>query len=113
MTQTRSNRSRNISGYGSRTQRGWVANTRAPKRSYAIPASSPVGGRGRAKYPIDSLPRARNALARVHQHGTPREQAMVHAAVKRRYPALARRSTVIATPTDRRTRRSGRNRTRR
>jgi hypothetical protein len=79
------------------TRRAFRANTRAPKRSYAIPPGSPVGGRGVAKYPLDSLARARNALARVAQHGTPAEKRMVHAAVRRKYPALAQRSSVIAT----------------
>jgi hypothetical protein len=75
-----------------------IANTKAPAGSYAVPASSPVGGRGVAKYPVNTIARARNALARVAQHGTPQEKAMVKAKVKATYPALAKRSSVIATP---------------
>lgn len=73
------------------------ANTPAPADSYAVPASSPVGGKGVAKYPINTMARARNAMARVSQYGTPAEKSMVHAAVKRKYPALAKRSSVIKT----------------
>jgi hypothetical protein len=74
-----------------------VANTKAPAGSYAVPASSPVGGKGVAKYPCDTMARARNALARVEQHGSPQEKAMVKAKVKSKFPALAKRSTVIKT----------------
>ena len=100
-------------GAGSRSRRGFVANTKAPKGSYAIPPGSGVGGKGRAKYPIDTLARARNALARVSAHGSSREKAMVKAAVKRKYPALAKRSSVISTPSRSRTtrRRPARRRT--
>lgn len=76
-------------------KRAFKANTKAPAGSYAVPPGSPVGGKGVAKYPIQDLPHARNALARVSQHGSPAEKKMVKAAVKRKYPALAKRSTVI------------------
>jgi hypothetical protein len=84
-------------GAGSRSRKGYVANTKAPKGSYAIPARSPVGGRGRAKYPINTIGRARNALARVSAHGSAKEKSMVHSAVRRKYPGLAKRSSVIRT----------------
>jgi len=69
------------------------------KRSrFAIPK-----GKGRKKsrnqYPINTVGRARNAISRVGQHGTPAEQRMVYSAVRRRYPGLARRSSVIPTKT--------------
>jgi hypothetical protein len=82
---------------GSRTRRGYVANTRAARSAYAVAPSSPVGGRGRAKYPIDTPGRARNALARVSRFGTPAEKRAVHAKVRSRYPAIARRSSVVPT----------------
>ena len=44
-----------------------------------------VAGR---KYPIHDEVHARNALARVAQHGTPEEQATVKAAVHKRYPGI-------------------------
>jgi hypothetical protein len=50
------------------------------KKSFALP--------GKRKYPIPDKKHARNALARVAQHGTPAEQKKVKAAVKRRFPSL-------------------------
>jgi hypothetical protein len=76
-----------------------IANTKAPRHSYAIPASSPVGGKGRAKYPVNTIGRARNAITRVQQHGTATEKRMVYAKVRSRYPALAKRSAIIPTRT--------------
>jgi hypothetical protein len=40
------------------------------------------------KYPINDESHARNALARVAQHGTPEEQKKVQAAVTERYPGI-------------------------
>jgi hypothetical protein len=40
------------------------------------------------RYPIHDKNHARNALARVSQHGTPEEKAKVRAAVHRRYPDI-------------------------
>jgi hypothetical protein len=40
------------------------------------------------RYPIHDESHARNALARVTQHGTPEEQAKVRAAVKKKYPGI-------------------------
>lgn len=40
------------------------------------------------RYPIDTIERARNALARVAQFGTPDERARVRAAVHARYPSI-------------------------
>ena len=50
------------------------------KKSFALP--------GKRKYPIPDKAHARNALARVAQHGSPAEQKKVRAAVKKRYPSL-------------------------
>lgn len=41
------------------------------------------------RYPVNDAKHARNALARVAQHGTPSEKAKVRAAVKRRFPGIA------------------------
>ena len=54
------------------------------KNSFALP--------GKRKYPIPDKAHARNALARVAQHGTPAERKKVEAAVKKRYPSLDRSS---------------------
>jgi hypothetical protein len=50
-----------------------------PGKEFALP--------GR-RYPIEDASHARNALARVSQHGTPAEKAKVRAAVKRKYPSI-------------------------
>jgi len=39
-------------------------------------------------YPLEDASHARNALARVSQHGSPSEKAKVRAAVKRKYPGI-------------------------
>ena len=52
------------------------------KKSFALP--------GKRKYPIPDKAHARNALARVAQHGTPAEQKKVEAAVRKRYPSLGK-----------------------
>ena len=55
-----------------------------PKTKFAMP--------GKRAYPIDTKARARNALARVAQHGTPAQQKKVRAAVTKRYPGLKKTS---------------------
>lgn len=40
------------------------------------------------RYPIEDASHARNALARVSQHGSPEEKARVRAAVARKYPGI-------------------------
>lgn len=50
-----------------------------PEDDFALP--------GR-KYPIHDISHARNALARVAQHGTPQEQAVVRAKVQKRFPGI-------------------------
>jgi hypothetical protein len=40
------------------------------------------------KYPIPDIAHARNALARVAQHGSAAEQKKVRAAVEKKYPSL-------------------------
>jgi hypothetical protein len=55
-----------------------------PKSDFAIPSKAP----GPGSYPIPDLAHARNALARVAQHGTPAEQKQVKAAVYRKFPQL-------------------------
>jgi len=47
------------------------------------------------RYPMSDLSHARNALARVSQFGTPKEKRAVARAVKRKYPALAKRSASV------------------
>jgi hypothetical protein len=51
-----------------------------PTKSFALP--------GR-RYPIQNPSHARNALARVSQHGSPAEKATVRAKVHARYPGIS------------------------
>lgn len=55
-----------------------------PKSKFALPGAK--GGKG--AYPVDTVKRARNALSRVAQYGTPEEKARVRRAVKRTYPSV-------------------------
>lgn len=55
---------------------------RLKKTSFAIPS--------KRAYPIHDIAHARNALARVAQHGTPAEKRQVRAAVKRKYPSIGK-----------------------
>ena len=50
------------------------------KSSFALPEQE--------KYPIPDIEHARNALARVAQHGSAAEQKKVRAAVEKKYPSL-------------------------
>lgn len=50
-----------------------------PKESFALP--------GR-RYPVNDKAHARNALARVMQHGSKSEQSRVKAAVHKKFPTI-------------------------
>lgn len=54
------------------------------KKSFALP--------GKRKYPIPDKAHARNALARVAQHGTKEEQKKVKVAVGKKFPSIGRKS---------------------
>lgn len=51
-----------------------------PEKDFALP-----GGR----YPIEDKAHARNALARVSQHGSPEEKATVKRKVHKKFPGIA------------------------
>lgn len=63
-----------------------MAKLTAAKRR-AIPTSK-FAGPDRS-YPIEDASHARNALARVSQHGSPALKAEVRAKVHRKYPSIA------------------------
>ena len=42
-------------------------------------------------YPLNDASHARNALARVSQHGSSSEKAQVRAAVKRKFPGIGKK----------------------
>lgn len=54
-----------------------------PGTTFAIPE--------KRAYPIPDEAHARNALARVEQHGTPEEKARVRAAVARKFPNIGKK----------------------
>ena len=56
------------------------ARKRLPKSAFAISS--------KRAYPIEDASHARNALARVAQHGTPAEKAMVQRKVAAKYPGI-------------------------
>lgn len=66
-----------------------------PKKSFALPGKVKKGPRGgrktRGAYPIPDKSHARNALARVAQHGTPEEKRRVRAAVHKKYPGIGKK----------------------
>ena len=64
-----------------------LARKRIKKSNFAIPGKAPGSG----SYPIHDIAHARNALARVAQHGSPEEQAQVRRAVYRKYPSLKKK----------------------
>lgn len=55
---------------------------RIKSRNFGIPS--------KRKYPIHNRAHARNALARVAQHGSSRDKAQVRAAVRRKYPGIGK-----------------------
>lgn len=53
------------------------------KSTFAIPS--------RRAYPIPDKAHARNALARVAQHGTPAEKKAVRAKVRKKFPSIGKK----------------------
>ena len=62
-----------------------------PKYDFALPGhgKGPKGA-GAGSYPIPDQAHARNALARVAQHGTPAEQAAVRRKVHAKFPNIGK-----------------------
>jgi len=58
---------------------------------YVYGPSSSVGGKGRKAFPIDTKPRARNALARAAQSNNGASYAKVERAVNRKWPSITTR----------------------
>lgn len=50
-----------------------------PEQDFALPGE---------RYPVPDKSHARNALARVSQHGSPEEKARVRAKVRSKYPGI-------------------------
>jgi len=59
---------------------------------FALPGKGTgKGGKGPGSYPIPDKSHARNALARVSQHGTAAEKKTVRAKVKAKYPSIGKK----------------------
>ena len=52
-----------------------------PSKEFALPGK---------RYPIEDKAHARNALARVSQHGSPAEKSKVRSAVHKKFPAIGK-----------------------
>jgi hypothetical protein len=57
-------------------------------RRHALPASDFAGSAKKESYPIDTTNRARNALARVSQFGSPELKAKVRSKVHAKFPGI-------------------------
>jgi hypothetical protein len=61
-----------------------------PSKSFALPGKGEgPKGKGAGSYPIPDESHARNALARVSQHGSPAEKATVRAKVAAKFPGIS------------------------
>ena len=54
-----------------------------PTKDFAVP--------GKRAYPVNDASHARNALARVSQHGTPAEKSEVRAKVRSKFPGIGQK----------------------
>jgi len=60
-----------------------------PSKDFALPGKGEgKGGKGAGSYPIPDKAHARNALARVSQHGSSKEKAEVRRKVAQKYPGI-------------------------
>jgi hypothetical protein len=67
------------------------ARKKLPSKDFALPGKgSGPSGKGSGAYPINDPAHARNALARVSQHGTAQEKATVRAKVRAKYPNIGK-----------------------
>lgn len=65
-----------------------------PSAAFALPGKGEgLGGKGSGSYPIPDVGHARNALARVSQHGSSEEKAKVRAKVRSKYPGIKQGKT--------------------
>jgi hypothetical protein len=68
-----------------------AARQRLPRSSFALPGKGEgKKGAGAGSYPIPDASHARNALARVSQHGSSAEKAAVRAKVKAKFPGIGK-----------------------
>lgn len=68
-----------------------AARNAMPRSEFALPGKGEgPKGNGSGSYPIPDASHARNALARVAQHGTPAEKEKVRAAVHGKFPQIGK-----------------------
>ena len=68
------------------------ARNKLPSSSFALPGKGEgKKGKGSGSYPIPDASHARNALARVSQHGSSAEKAAVRSKVRAKYPGIKQR----------------------
>lgn len=68
------------------------ARQKLPSKSFALPGKGTgPSGTGPGSYPIPDKSHARNALARVAQHGSSAEKARVRAKVKAKFPSIGKK----------------------
>ena len=66
-----------------------AARKKLPSKSFALPGKGEgPKGKGAGAYPIEDKSHARNALARVSQHGSSAQKAKVRAKVHAKYPDI-------------------------
>jgi hypothetical protein len=67
---------------------------RLPSSDFALPGSGEgPSGKGSGSYPIPDASHARNALARVAQHGSPPDKARVRAKVHSKFPGIGKKKS--------------------
>ena len=67
-----------------------MAKLTAKARKHIAPRNFALSG---GRYPIEDASHARNALARVSQHGSSSEKATVRAKVHAKYPGIGQKKT--------------------
>ena len=68
-----------------------AARKRLPRSDFALPGKGEgKEGKGAGSYPIPDKSHARNALARVSQHGSTEEKAKVRAKVHAKFPDIGK-----------------------
>jgi hypothetical protein len=68
-----------------------TARQKLKKSQFALPGKGTgPKGKGPGSYPIEDKAHARNALARVSQHGNSSEKAAVRAKVHAKYPSIGK-----------------------
>ena len=66
--------------------------SKLPAKDFALPGKGEgPEGKGSGSYPIPDASHARNALARVAQHGTPAEKATVRKKVAAKFPGIGQK----------------------